>query len=139
MSGRPTKFKSEYSEQVLKLCRLGATDKEIANFFNVSESTLNLWKKEHPAFSESIKNGKTVADMEVADKLYKRATGYTHKEDKIFQYEGSPVVVPTLKHYPPDPISIIYWLNNRQPNNWKNKQEIKHIGKLGVDADEVFE
>lgn len=30
---RPTKYKAEYAEQALKLCRLGATDVELANFF----------------------------------------------------------------------------------------------------------
>ena len=43
-SGRPTKYKDEYCEQAYKLCLLGATDKEMADFFQVSLSTLNLWK-----------------------------------------------------------------------------------------------
>jgi hypothetical protein len=31
--GRPTKYKEEYNEQAYKLCLLGATDKELADFF----------------------------------------------------------------------------------------------------------
>ena len=57
-TGRPTKYKSEYAEQAVKLCMLGMTDAEMASFFDVSESTLNLWKEAHPEFSESIKRGK---------------------------------------------------------------------------------
>ena len=41
-SGRPTKYKEEYAEQAYKLCLLGAKDKEMADFFQVSLSTLNL-------------------------------------------------------------------------------------------------
>ena len=52
--GRPSKYDPDtMDEQVFKLCLLGATDEEMADFFNVALSTLNLWKKEHPEFSES--------------------------------------------------------------------------------------
>jgi len=131
MAGRPSKYKKEYAEQAYKLCLLGATDKELADFFGVTESTLNLWKKEHPEFSESLKNGKEVADANVADRLYKRAMGYEHPEDKIFQYEGEPVIVPTIKHYPPDTTAAIFWLKNRQRGKWRDKQDHEVFGKDG--------
>jgi DNA-binding XRE family transcriptional regulator len=131
MAGRPTKYKKEYCEQAYKLCLLGATDAELADFFNVTESTLNLWKKNHKEFSESLKSGKYIADAEVANKLYHRALGYSHEEDKIFQYEGQPVVVPTIKHYAPDPTSAIFWLKNRQREKWTDSSKVevteKHI------------
>lgn len=53
--GRKSDYKEEYSDQVLKLCLLGATDKEIAEFFSVSEQTINSWKKKYPEFLESLK------------------------------------------------------------------------------------
>ncbi len=124
MAGRPTKYKSEYAEKVYKLCLLGATDKDIGDFFDVTESTVNLWKIEHKAFSESIKAGKQFADANVADKLYHRATGYEHNEDTIFNDKGTPLIVPTIKHYPPDTAAAIFWLKNRQKENWRDKQEI---------------
>lgn len=119
--GRPTKYKPELCKDAYKLCLLGFTDKQLAEFFEVAESTLNLWKLEYPEFSESLKRGKDIADAEVIDSLFKRCVGYTHEEDKIFQYEGIPVIVPTTKHYPPDPLSCFYWLNNRQRGKWSNK------------------
>lgn len=79
-SGAPSKYKQEYCEQVFKLCLLGATDKEIADFFNVKESTINNWKVYHPEFLESIKKGKLNADAEVANSLYKRALGFEYDE-----------------------------------------------------------
>lgn len=81
--GRPTLYKEEYSEQVEKLCRLGATDKEIADFFEVCEDTVNEWKKVHPKFSASIKRGKLLADANVADRLYQRAIGFEHDSEEI--------------------------------------------------------
>jgi len=124
--GRPTKYKSEYNEMVEKLCRLGATDKQIGDFFNVTEQTINNWKESEPEFFESIKRGKEESDANVANSLYHRAIGYEHLEDKIFNNNGVPMIVPTIKHYPPDPTSGIFWLKNRQPKNWREKQEVEN-------------
>lgn len=79
-AGRPTVYDSSYPEKVYKLCLLGATDAEIADFFEIAESTLNLWKLEHPDFSESIKRGKLTADSEVAESLFNRAKGFEYDE-----------------------------------------------------------
>lgn len=116
--GRPTKYKKAYAKQAYMLCLLGATDIELANFFEVTKSTINEWKLNHPEFSDSLKRGKMQADAEVADKLYQRAKGYEHKEDVIFQYRGDPVIVKTTKHYPPDTGAAMAWLKNRQPKKW---------------------
>src|ERR1051325_6581857 len=88
MAGRPTEYKPEYCVQVEKLCKLGATDKELADFFDVTEQTINNWKSEHDEFFESIKRGKVLADAEVANKLYHRAIGYSHDAVKIFPDGG---------------------------------------------------
>lgn len=119
--GRPSGFKSEFCLQAAKLCRLGATDKELADFFEVDETTVNRWKKDFPEFCLSIKEGKSLSDAEVADKLFKRATGYEHKETKVFLHEGAPVLVDVEKHYPPDATSAIFWLKNRRPDLWREK------------------
>ena len=131
MAGRPTNYKKEYDEQAYKLCLLGATDKEMADFFNVKEQTINNWKKNHPSFFESIKRGKIVADANVAKSLYNRALGYYHPEDKIFNDNGEPLIVPTVKHYPPDPTAAIFWLKNRKPAEWRDKRETELTGKDG--------
>ena len=122
--GAPTKYKIAFNKQVEKLCLLGATDAELADFFEVSESTINNWKIEHPRFLESIKKGKNLADATVAESLYKRANGYEHKEDKIFNDNGVALVVPTIKRYAPDTTAAIFWLKNRQPKMWRDRQEV---------------
>lgn len=122
-AGRPSSYKEEYNEQARKLCRLGATDKELAEFFGVAVSTLNLWKKKHSEFSESLKEGKQLADAEVAEKLFQRATGYSHPEDDIRAVNGEIVITPTIKHYPPDTTAAIFWLKNRRPDLWRDKPE----------------
>jgi len=122
--GRPTKFKPEYMDLAYKYCLLGATDADLARFFDVEESTVNNWKIDYPEFLESLKKGKEQADANVASKLYHRALGYEHSEDKIFNDNGEAMVVPTIKHYPPDPTAAIFWLKNRQPEKWRDKVDI---------------
>lgn len=128
---RPSKYNPDYPAQALKLCRLGATDKELADFFGVAESTLNKWKEDHPEFSESLKEGKALADAEVADKLFKRATGYEHNAVKIVANAntGQEHIVNYTERYPPDTTAAIFWLKNRRPDLWRDKTEQK------VDAD----
>jgi hypothetical protein len=46
--GRPTSFKPDYIEQTGKLCALGHTDREIAEFFDVSLRTFAYWKARNP-------------------------------------------------------------------------------------------
>lgn len=121
--GRPTKYESKYNKQAEKLCKLGATDKELADFFEVAESTLNLWKLQHPKFSESIKKGKEIADAEVAEKLYKRATGYSHPDVDIKVINDKIVTTRLTKHYAPDTAAAIFWLKNRQKKKWRDKVE----------------
>ncbi|MDV3749677.1 terminase [Elizabethkingia anophelis] len=126
--GAPTKYLEVYNDQVYKLCLLGATDKEIADFFNVCEATINNWKNEHPSFLESIKAGKQIADYNVVNRLYQRALGFEHDSEEIKIVEGSIERVPIKKIYPPDPTSAIFWLKNRQPAKWRDKQEVEQTG-----------
>ena len=73
--GRDSKYQVEYADQAKKLALLGLTDSEMADFFEVAESTFHKWKHDFPAFSESIREGKVEADANVAATLYRRATG----------------------------------------------------------------
>lgn len=129
VTGRPTAFKPEYVEQVEKLCKLGATDKDLADFFGVTEQTINNWKLAEPLFFESLKRGKMLADANVASALYHRATGYSHEAVKIFNHEGVPLEVPYVEHYPPDPTSMIFWLKNRRPDLWRSNRDADDTGK----------
>jgi hypothetical protein len=141
-AGRPSAFRNEYCEQAYKLCLLGATDAKLADFFAVSEQTINAWKSAHPQFLESLKRGKEAADAEIAEALFHRAKGYSHAEDDIRTVTvggsgGSQVVItPTLKRYPPDTHAASLWLRNRQPELWRDKVEVEHfsLGALHLDA-----
>lgn len=119
--GRPSKYRPEFVEQARKLAMLGLTDVEMAKFFGVAERTFHDWKREYPEFLQAIKTSKEIADADVVASLYHRAVGYSHPEDDIRVVGGEIVITPTIKHYPPDPTSMIFWLKNRQPTKWREK------------------
>jgi len=129
--GRPTKYREEYNEQARKLCLLGATDTDLADFFNVNADTIYEWKKVHEKFSESINEGKIFADMEVAEALYKGTRDRIVVEQQAFkikvgQYEEKVEVVDIEKVIPADFRNQQFWLKNRSPKNWRDRQEVDH-------------
>ena len=128
--GRPTKYKSEYVDQVYRLCLIGLTDKQLAKYFECSEATLNTWKKRYPKFLESLKKGKEIADGEVALSLFKRACGYSHPEEKVFCNEGHITTHETIKHYPPDTAACFIWLKNRA--GWRDRHEHAVSGEVAL-------
>ena len=143
--GRPTEYRPEYAEQATKLCLLGATDAQLGDFFGVSEQTINVWKGKHPAFVESLRAGKRVADAEVAHGLYNRARGAqytTNQPFKIkrteFDEKGKKVAeteevisVPVDVVEPPDTNACSLWLRNRDPKQWRDKQDMEVTGADG--------
>lgn len=116
--GRPTSYREIYIKQAYKLCLLGATDKDLADFFGVSEQTINNWKKNHPEFFESINRGKLIMDAKVAECLYKLAIGYSYPDVRVTNSRGKITITETTKHYPPNVKACIFWLRNRQPEKW---------------------
>lgn len=127
---RPSKYKPEFAAQAAKLCALGATDAQLADFFEVAVSTVSLWKVEHREFSEAIKVPKAEADERVEQSLFRRAMGYEHDEVDIKVVQGQIVKTPIRKYYPPDTTAAIFWLKNRKPGEWRDKQETELSGSV---------
>lgn len=130
--GRPTLYKPEYAEQAYKLCLLGMTDAEMAEFFEVAEQTVNNWKADFPEFFESMQRGKGAADADVAHSLYRRATGCSHPDVSVNIVAGEVVLTELVRHYPPETAAAKLWLLNRQPKKWRDKVEVKADLNLNI-------
>jgi hypothetical protein len=131
MTGRPSKYKPEFVEQAKKLCMLGATDIELADFFDVDVRTLYRWKNEHDDFCQALKTSKEVADERIERSLYERAAGYERDEVDVRVVSGEIVKTQIRKFYPPDTTACIFWLKNRRPNDWRDKIEQSISGADG--------
>ncbi len=103
---------------IYKMCLLGLIDREIAAVLDISEETLNEWKKQYPSVSESIKKGKEVADAKVVQALYKRALGFEYDAVKIFNNNGQEMIVPYKEYVLPDVTAQKKWLAARQRKVW---------------------
>lgn len=131
--GRPSKYDAAFPKQARKLCKLGATDQEIADFFGVHVATLFRWKDAHQDFRDALKEAKAEADARVEESLFQRAIGYSHEAVKIFMPAGAaePVHAPYREKYPPDTTAAIFWLKNRQPERWRDVARHEMTGKDG--------
>ncbi|MCK5640658.1 MAG: helix-turn-helix domain-containing protein [Gammaproteobacteria bacterium] len=129
--GRPSKFKPEYTKQAYYLGLKGFTDDEVAEIFGVTTRTIHKWKKDFPQFFHSLKKGKAVADQKVVQSLYQRALGYSHPEVHISANKGVVVKTNVIKHYPPDTTACIFWLKNRDRENWRDRQQHEITGEDG--------
>lgn len=99
--------------------RDGLTDEQIAHNCGCATSTLYVWKEKYPELSEALKKGKEVVDIKVENALLKRALGYTCEE--VTEEYGS-ITKRVTKTVSPDTTAQIFWLKNRRPDKWRDKQ-----------------
>lgn len=132
-AGRPTDYREEYAEQARKLCELGATDADLADFFEVSVVTIWRWRTRHEKFCSALRAGKDASDDRVVRSLYQRAVGYEFDAVKIFMPAGAsePVYAPYREHVPPEFGSMKLWLCNRRGEEWRDKQDHSITGADG--------
>lgn len=114
--------------------RDGLRDEDIANKMGIARSTLYEWKKKHKDISDALKRGKEVVDIEVENILLKKALGYEYKEKMAFKKKNadgseSIEVREVTKYAHPDTTSIIFWLKNRKPAEWRDRQEIEQTNR----------
>ena len=111
--------------------RDGLDGQQIANNLGIGKSTLYDYITKSKELANALKKGRDVADREIENSLYKRALGYDVEEVIEEQRPDSNGVMTvtlkkvTKKHIAPDTTAIIYWLNNRKPKEWRNKQVIE--------------
>lgn len=126
-------------EGLLKIegwARDGLTDEQIADNIGISRSTLNSWKDKYQDISDTLKRGKEVVDRQVENSLFERALGGTREVRKTFKVkekyyddhgklcEKEKLVQATDEVYiPGDTTAQIFWLKNRKPDKWRDKQE----------------
>jgi hypothetical protein len=140
--GRPSTFKPEYVEQARKLCLLGHTDQEIAEFFGITRRGFDKWKVKNPSLVRTLKAAKEGADNRVERSLYNRAVGYSYDAVKIFLPAGTktPVYAPYVEHVPLDVTAQIFWLKNRDPAHWRDAWQLEHVtGKYVISDKPITE
>lgn len=107
--------------------RDGLTDEQLAAKIGITATTLYDWKNKYPVISEALKRGKEVVDVEVENALLKRAMGYDYTETRTETADdGTVKTIVMQKTMPPDTTAQIFWLKNRRPAVWRDKQQVEH-------------
>lgn len=117
--------------------RDGLTDEDIAHNIGISRSTLKEWKKKIPAISATLNTNKAIADIRVENALFKKAIGCTVKEKVISKIKNPDGTVTETertveRELPPDTTAGIFWLKNRKPKDWRDKQEVELSRNVGM-------
>lgn len=138
--GAPTLYNpEEHPKAARAMAANGKTHADMAETFGVERHTVSDWINRHPEFAAAIDLGKQDATAAVERALFQRATGYSHPAVKILAVSGgqgmgsSVEQIPYTEHYPPDTEAAKFWLKNRRPAEWKDKQEIEHGGKFTLE------
>lgn len=116
--------------------RDGLTDEQIAHNMGITRETLRVWKNKHSVISVTLKKGKEVVDTEVENALLQKALGITKTVQKPIKIKevkydnGKRVSEKESISYaeeevfiPPDTTAQIFWLKNRRPDKWRDKQK----------------
>lgn len=109
---RPPQYRKEFAKQAMNFCLLGATDEDLAGFFDVTDRTIRNWKRDYPEFAKAVESGKAPADAAVARSLYNKAI------------RG-------------DTVACIFWLKNRRQSDWREKIDHEHGGRNGKPIETV--
>jgi AcrR family transcriptional regulator len=121
--GPKTKFTKKLGETFVRLAKDGKTLDQIAEVVGVSSRTLTNWMGSNEDLLLAVREARQIADELVEASLFAKAVGYSHPEEKVFCSEGMITTHETQKHYPPDTQAAMFWLRNRQPERWKEKNE----------------
>ncbi|RAN62230.1 hypothetical protein B8A44_08135 [Dolosigranulum pigrum] len=106
--------------------RDGLTDKQIAHNIGVAERTIYDWKKKYPQLSQALKKGKEVVDRQVENALLKSALGFSYIEETV---TNAGDIVQTKKYSKPNTTAQIFWLKNRKPADWRDKQIVEQTNR----------
>ena len=124
--GQPTKYRPEYGRMAKKACQLGATYEDLADLFGVTSRTVYGWAKKYPVeFFQALKDGQAEIDDSVELSLLQRARGGIKTTEKrvTIDSDGKKTQQVIEREHPADTVACIFWLKNRRPNDWREKNE----------------
>ena len=122
--GRPSKYKSEYAEIAQKLCaRLGFTDEQLADWFEVTLSTIHQWRLNHQEFSDACRAGKAETDDFVERATVKHIEGYYVTVEEMDRHGN---VKKMRKWVPGNAHAGMKWLSSRRPEVYREQKNVRH-------------
>lgn len=135
--------------------KLGVRNCDLAEYFEVSEPTIDNWIKNNLEFQRAVNQGRTDASLTVAMSLFDRAIGVTITEETIIKNEVKeyhpngklkrtyiePIVVQTQKQLPPESWAAVKFLSHVRRDIWtdNNNINIDHTINANVNVKQIEE
>lgn len=137
--GRESSYHPSYVETVRIMAFAGWERKRIAEQLGVSVQTFYQWLKIKPGLLEALESADDLAHGKTAMSLFNRANGCTTVEVRegvhIDEETGERTLKPIARitrQQAPDTAAALAWLQNRQPDRWRQKAEVEHNVNLTV-------
>lgn len=105
----------------------GLSNGQIAAKFGVTNSAFWRWRQKIPEIDAALKEGGQVINDEVENALYRSAVGYEYEETEITN-DGHARKIKKVQH--PNVNAIQFWLKNKRPETWRDKNEIELSGEV---------
>jgi transposase-like protein len=120
-------YMPHFAEEVYWLRLLSAPVALIAERFGVCDNTIRNWRHEHPEFNAKWQEGDLIADAQVANALFRKATGFYVREERVSE-DGT--ISSQTKYITPDVAAQKFWLTNRARTQWveRTQQELTGAG-----------
>lgn len=116
---------------------------QTAELLGIHRTTLRNWKLTHDEirrlYQSDGQDGDEERKKQVEEALLKRAIGYTQTEiTRQVGKDGKLGVVKTVeKQVMPSTTAQIFWLKNRRPDKWRDKQDIQVSGALETEQSKL--
>lgn len=126
--GREINYHPGFCHIAERACIISSTNVDLAEMFGASTTAITFWQNKYPDFARAVAAGKARADEQVEKSLAHRANGYSYEEEVLITVAGprgsgsSVERHKVKKHFPPDPTSMIFFLKNRKPQDWRERQ-----------------
>lgn len=128
---KPSVFDDFWEERIAdakQLAAAGATDNEMADWFEISPKTLYAWRAANPNFHQACKPHKEIVDDIVEGVAFQMVKGFRYTEQqaikvKTGEHTEAVEVVEVERVLPPDKTMVIFWLKNRRKETWRDVQD----------------
>lgn len=108
--GRPTKYKSEYCDKLIELCKQGLSRRALCAELEISSDTFYRWVNENEEFSCAYKIGEAVASNFYEKAMISGGLG------KIKGFNCH---------------ALMFLMKNRYPKEFREKQDVELTGPEG--------
>ncbi len=123
-------YEADFPERAERFAKMGMIDTEICTQLGISKTVYYEYQQKYPEFAEAIKRGKKPINELAEEAFLKNVLGFEYEEKQSemnVDKDGNATVakVRTItRHFRGDTTAQIFFLKNRMPEKYKDRQEV---------------